>query len=67
MNDAIVQNEVVLNFLNTLFSKAMFFKDDEMICELNKLRHHIYYEKDFDYELILSELKVMEVKLKRYE
>ncbi|MCK9351380.1 MAG: hypothetical protein WCT49_02965 [Candidatus Paceibacterota bacterium] len=67
MNDPIIQNEVALNYLNTLFGKAIFFKDLEKVHQLNVLRHTVYYEKDFDYEAVLKILGEIEEKLKRYE
>lgn len=62
-----IQIEVVLNFLNTLFSKAIFYKDKEMIGELNHLRHNIYYGEDFVYEDLLTKLQNIELKLESHE
>ena len=67
MNDKVIQIEIMLNFLNTLFAKAVFLKNNELINELNILRHDIYYGDNFNYELIIKKLQYIEIKLKIYE
>jgi hypothetical protein len=57
MNDTITQIEVVLNFLNTLFAKAINFKKVHIVNELSALRREIYYGDNFDYELTLKKLQ----------
>lgn len=67
MNDKVIQIEVALNFLNTLFGKAVYFKDAEAINELNVLRRGIYHDDDFVYERIIQMLQDREIKLQRHE
>lgn len=67
MNDQVIQIEVALNFVNTLLSKAVAFKDNNLINELSNLRHDIYYGDVFDYDNVIGELKSFDVKLKKYE
>lgn len=40
----ILETEVVLNMLNTLLGKALFFSDTETANELEQLKHALYYE-----------------------
>lgn len=67
VNDTVIQIEVVLNFLNTLLSKAIFFKDGESIEKLHTLRHVVYYGSNFEYDSMLRKLQEIEVILKHYE
>ena len=62
----ILQIEVLLNMLNTVFAKAVHFKNDELIKELHTLRHKIYYE-NFNYEESLNLLKKADIELSKYE
>lgn len=62
--EEVLQIELLLNFTNTLFVKAVAFKDVEIINELHNIRHGIYYDKDFNYECILEKLKSIDIKLK---
>ena len=64
--NTIIQIEVALNFLNTLFGKAIYFNDNKIIDELVVLRHNIYYG-DFNYDLFLKNLQDIEIKLKKYD
>ncbi len=66
MNDKIIQIEVALNFLNTLFAKAIYFSDKKMIKEIELLRRNIYYG-DFEYDSFLKKLQEVEKKLNQYE
>jgi len=66
MDDKVMQIEVILNFLNTLFAKAVSFKDEEVTNKLNLIRHDVYHG-DFVYELFLAKLQEIEVILKKYE
>lgn len=63
MNDKVLQTEVIFNFLNTLFGKAIFLKDIKTVNELSLLRHDLYYGDDFDYEIILKKIKIIELNL----
>lgn len=62
--EEVSQIELLLNFTNTLFAKAIAFKDAEMIEELYKTRRGIYYDDEFNYEKILGKLKESDIKLK---
>lgn len=54
--DSALKTEVLLMMINILFAKSISYKDTESIDKLNILRHQIYYE-DFDYVIIMRELK----------
>lgn len=62
-----MQIEIILNFLNTLFGKAVYYKDDKIIGELSTLRRSIYYGGEFDYDSIFKQLKDKENELNKYE
>ena len=65
--DKIIQVEIILNLLNTIFGRAICDKDTEVVKELSLLRHEIYYGDNFDYGLILKQLEDKEKVLKQYE
>lgn len=67
MNDLVIQLEVSLNFLNTLFSKAMYYNDTKAVNNLCSLRKSIYYEDNFVYEIILKKLQETEIELRQYD
>jgi hypothetical protein len=67
MNDQIIQIEVALNFLNTLFSKAVYFNDMTSINKLNDIRYDIYYGNLFNYDTCIKNLKYIEGLLNKYE
>lgn len=66
MKDKVIQIEVVLNFLNTLHAKALYFKDNAIANELSVVKHNIYYG-DFEEKLVLNNLKNIESRLNKYE
>jgi len=65
--DKIIKMEILLNFLNSLLSKAIFYKDTKIISELTLIRHNIYYSPEFNYELTFQALKIQEEKLSKYD
>jgi hypothetical protein len=67
MQDKVIQIEVALNFLNTLFGKAIYFKNKDIVDKLSSLRRSIYYKDDFEYYLFLEQLQSIEVQLKKYD
>lgn len=64
--DGILLTDVLLFNINILFAKSVYFKDTESTCKLNILQHQIYYE-DFDYVIIVRELKKIINNLKKYK
>lgn len=54
-NSGILQVEILIERINMLLAKSVYFSDEEAIQELERLRHKIYYE-DFDYQTILSRI-----------
>jgi hypothetical protein len=64
--DNVLEIEVVLNMLNTVFAKAVFFNDVSVISKLNTMRHNIYYG-EFNYESYLSLLKETDKYLQKYD
>jgi hypothetical protein len=62
----VLQTEVLLNMLNMVLAKAVFFKDEEIIKKISDFRHKIYYE-DFDYDESIVYLKNLEKELSKYE
>ncbi len=56
MTDNTLQTEVLLNMLNTVFAKAVYFKNLELIEKLSLMRHRIYYG-NFDYVDNIKTLK----------
>lgn len=64
--DRVLQIEVLLNWLNTLFAKSSCFDDIESIDELHLLRKQIYY-KDFDYDITSQALEKISDRLKKYD
>lgn len=65
--DAIIQLEVLLNLLNTVFGKAVYYKDYVMVKRLSTIRHTIYYTNDYVYESLLKELHGLDLELNKYE
>jgi hypothetical protein len=61
--DEVIQIEIVLNFLNTLFAKAVYFNDEPIRKELADFRHEIYYEKRFNYESSIEKLQAISKEL----
>lgn len=64
--DDVLRIELLLNMINTLFGKAVFFKDTKIIDELTDIRHEIYYDT-FHYDISLEKLSKVAIKLKKYE
>ncbi len=64
--DSILQIELLLNLLNTLFGKAMFYKDYATTNELSLIRRRIYYG-DCEYNSTLESLKQISTKLNVYK
>ena len=54
MTDKVLQIEVILNFLNTLFGKAISLHNTKITNELSLIRKNIYYGDDFEYDVILK-------------
>ena len=64
MNDKVIEIEIALNFLNTLFAKAIYLNDFKVVNEINMLRHSVYYGDSFNYEATLKKLQMIEKELK---
>ena len=64
--DNVLQIEIALNMLNTLFAKAVAFKDDKTFYELYKIRNKIYYG-DFNYDSTIESLKKIKNFLNKYD
>jgi hypothetical protein len=62
----ILKVETLLNMFNTVFAKAVYFKDDKAIAKLVTLRHSIYYT-DFNFEETQNTLNEIDLSLKEYE
>ena len=58
--DKILEVEILLDRINTLFAKSVYHKNSALIEKLNSLRQEIYY-KELDYEKILNALKKCDV------
>ncbi len=65
--DKVLQIEILLNMINTLLGKAIYFKDNILINDLQFIRHNVYYEDVFEYNSLLERLSVIDKKLKEYE
>lgn len=65
--EEVLQIEVLLNMLNTLLSKAIYFKDTNLTNELQIIRHDVYYSDNFNYNSLLEKLKTIDKDLKKYE
>lgn len=63
MTDKVLQIEVILNFLNTLFGKAISLHNTKITNELSLIRKNIYYGDDFEYDVILKKLQALEMDL----
>jgi hypothetical protein len=60
--DKVLRVETMLNKLNTLLSKAVYYKDTQAVDELNMLRRMLYYN-DVDFNVFADKLKSAEEKL----
>ena len=58
--DRILETEILLSSINTVFSKSVALKDAVAIQKLNKLRHQVYYT-DCDFERIKTEVDKIRV------
>ena len=64
--DNVSKTEVLLNILNMVLTKALYFKDNVSIKKLSDLRHAIYYG-EFNYNVTLNSLREIEGNLSKYE
>lgn len=64
--DTVLQTELILNMINTLFGKAIFFQDAHVIKELSQLRHSVYYAH-YHYDEVLKHLEKIDIILQAYE
>jgi hypothetical protein len=64
--DSVVQTEVLLNMINTLFSQAVCFHDESSIKELHDIRHQVYYG-NYEYGSLVQTLQRIQSTLKKYE
>ena len=61
----IMQIEVLLNVLNTILAKAVYFKDEPAMNKLINLRRAVYYDAAFDYGGSLAIVKEVNTRLNR--
>lgn len=64
--DTVTQTEVLLNMVNTLLAKAMYFHDSAVIRRIHDLQHQVYYG-NYEYDSMIAVLQEIRDDLKRYD